>query len=494
MGKRATTLPLTLPLRPSGAPAARWLADAIRAEILEGRLAPGARLPATRELARQYALARGTVVHAFEQLRSEGYVVGTVGAGTRVSEVLPESLLQARPAPRVRAAPAKPRPLALSAFATRVTFFRGYEPRSLRAFRANQPALDLFPTTLWAQVAARRLRRASSALLLGSEPLGYLPLREAVAEYLNTSRGVRCEAGQVAIVSGAQEALDLVARLTLDPGDRVAIEDPGYGGAARVFEANGATLIPMPVDHEGMTVRGRTWRGVRLAYCTPAHQFPLGMSMSLSRRLALLEWARESGSWIFEDDYDAEYRYAGRPVPALQGLDRHGVVCFAGTFSKVLFPSLRLGYLVVPPALVETVTAAKSVVTRHAPLLDQAVLADFIADGHFARHLRRMRGIYAARLQVLLDEGGQQLGPALEFSQVEAGLQTVGWLAPGVDGAAAERAAAGRGVEVRAISRFARRALARDGLQLGFAAVDEAEIRRGVRELAVALGARRDTR
>lgn len=494
MSKRATTLPLTLPLRPPGAPAARWLADAIRAEILEGRLAPGARLPATRELARQYALARGTVVHAFEQLRSEGYVVGTVGAGTRVSEVLPESLLQARPAQRVRAAPARSRPLALSAFATRVTFFRGYEPRSLRAFRANQPALDLFPTTLWAQVAARRLRRASSALLLGSEPLGYLPLREAVAEYLNTSRGARCEAGQVVIVSGAQEALDLVARLTLDPGDRVAIEDPGYGGAARVFEANGATLVPMPVDDEGMTVRGRTWRGVRLAYCTPAHQFPLGMSMSLSRRLALLEWARESGSWIFEDDYDAEYRYAGRPVPALQGLDRHGVVCFAGTFSKVLFPSLRLGYLVVPPALMETVTAAKSVVTRHAPLLDQAVLADFIADGHFARHLRRMRGIYAARLQVLLDDGGQQLGGALEFSQVEAGLQTVGWLAPGADGAAAERGAAARGVEVRAISRFARRALARDGLQLGFAAVDEAEIRRGVRELAMALGARRAAR
>lgn len=499
MGKRATTLPLTLPLRPPGAPAARWLADAIRAEILDGRLVPGARLPATRELARQYALARGTVVHAFEQLRSEGYVVGTVGAGTRVSDVLPESLLQARPAPRVRTATTRPRPPALSAFARRVTFFRGYEPRSLRAFRANQPALDLFPTTLWAQVAARRLRRASSALLLGSEPLGYLPLREAVADYLNTSRGVRCEAGQVAIVSGAQEALDLVARLTLDPGDRVAIEDPGYGGAARVFEANGATIVPMPVDDEGMTLRGRTlrgrtWRGVRLAYCTPAHQFPLGMSMSLSRRLALLEWAREAGSWIFEDDYDAEYRYAGRPVPALQGLDRHGVTCFAGTFSKVLFPSLRLGYLVVPPALVDTVTAAKSVVTRHAPLLDQAVLADFMADGHFARHLRRMRGIYAARLQVLLDEGRQQLGGALEFSQVEAGLQTVGWLAPGADGAAAERASAERGVEVRAISRFARRALARDGLQLGFAAVDEAEIRRGVRELALALGAGRESR
>lgn len=487
MSKRATTLPLTLPMRPPGALATRWLADAIRAEILEGRLAPGARLPATRDLARQYGVARGTVVRVFEQLRSEGYVAGVVGAGTRVSEVLPEALLQARPVPRPLEQAAKPRLNTLSRLAKRVTLFRGYEPRSLRAFRANQPALDLFPTTLWAQVAARRLRRASTALLLGSEPLGYLPLREAVADYLNTSRGVRCEAGQVVIVSGAQEALDLVARLTLDPRDRVAIEDPGYGGAARVFEANGATLVPIPVDDEGMTVHGPRWRGVRLAYCTPAHQFPLGMSMSLARRLALLDWARTTPGWIFEDDYDAEYRYAGRPVPALQGLDRHGVVLFAGTFSKVLFPSLRLGYLVVPPSLIDTVAAAKSVVTRHAPLLDQAILADFISEGHFGRHLRRMRGIYGARLGVLLDEGKAQLRGRLAFSDVEAGLQTVGWLADGRTGEQVELAAAERGIEVAAISRFARRALPREGVQLGFAAVDEDEIRRGVRELAVAL-------
>jgi GntR family transcriptional regulator/MocR family aminotransferase len=487
MPKCATTLPLTLAPRPKGAPATRWLFDALRTEILEGRLRPGSRLPASRDLALQYGLSRGTVVVVFDQLRSEGYVVGRVGSGTRVNEVLPEDLLHAP-----RAADRRPAPLPLparplSTFARQVTLFRGYEPRSLRAFRANQPALDLFPTTLWAKVAAHRLRRATPALLLGTESLGYRPLREAVADYLRTSRGVRCEAGQVAIVSGVQEALDLVARLALNRGDRVAIEDPGYTGAARVFEAAGATVVPVPVDAEGITLEAARWRLVRLAYVTPAHQFPLGIPMSLPRRLALLEWARASGALILEDDYDAEYGYAGRPVPALQGLDRHGVVCFSGTFSKVLFPSLRLGYLVVPPDLVERVAAAKSVISRHAALLDQAVLCDFIADGHFGRHLRRMREIYATRLGVLLAEGRAQLGGLLEISEIEAGLQTVGWLSNAHTGTEAEHAAAERGVEVTAISRYARAPLPREGLQIGFAAVDEEEIRRGVRELAVAL-------
>lgn len=220
---------------------------------------------------------------------------------------------------------------------------------------------------------------------------------------------------------------------------------------------------------------------------TPAHQFPLGIGMSVPRRLALLEWARAAGAVIFEDDYDSEYRYSGRPVPALQGLDRHGMVCFCGTFSKVLFPSLRLGYLVVPPDLVDRVAAAKSVISRHAPLLDQAVLCDFIADGHFGRHIRRMREVYAARRGVLLSEGRARLGGLLEISDVEAGLQTVGWLSGGLTGVEAERAAAKRGVEVISLSSYAVATLPREGLQLGFAPVDEKEIRRGVRELGVAL-------
>jgi GntR family transcriptional regulator / MocR family aminotransferase len=491
MPKRTTALSLSLAPRPAGAAATRWLSDAVRAEILDGRLKPGARLPSSRDLAHQYGLSRGTVVGAFDQLRSEGYVVGRVGSGTRVNEVLPEDWLHIHPsrATNRRAEPVSPLPPLrhLSTFARRVNLFRGYEPRSLRAFRANQPALDLFPVTLWAQVAAHRLRRATPHLLLGTEPLGYRPLREAVADYLRTSRGVRCEPDQVAVVSGAQEALDLVARIVLDAGDRVVVEEPGYSGAASVFDAHGATVVPIPVDTEGIAVGSPRWRGARLAYVTPAHQFPLGVGMSLPRRLALLEWARAAAALIFEDDYDAEYRYAGRPVPSLQGLDRHGLVCFSGTFSKVLFPSLRLGYLVVPPDLVERVAAAKSVISRHASLLDQAVLCDFIADGHFGRHIRRMREIYAERLGVLLAEGRAELAGLVEISSIEAGLQTVGWLTGGWTGIEAEKAAADRGVEVTSLSRYARGRLSREGLQLGFAAVDEEELRRGVRELAVAL-------
>jgi len=483
-----------MPPREPGTPAGRWLYAALRGAILDGRLRPGVRLPATRELARQHGLARGTIVGAFEQLRAEGYVEATVGSGTYVTRVLPDRLLEVGPRARAPslAAPAQPR--RLSGYGRRVRLFRNLEPGPVRAFRANQPALDLFPTTLWAQVAGRRLRQASTDLLLACDPLGHRPLREAVADYLTASRGVRCVADQVAIVSGVQEALDVVARLFLDPGDRVAIEDPGYVGATHVFEALGATVAPAAVDDEGITLDSSALNGARLVYVTPAHQFPLGVGMSLSRRLALLEWARRSGAVIVEDDYDSEYRYAGRPVPALQGLDRHGQVLYTGSFSKVLFPSLRLGYLVVPADLADRVAATQSVTHRHAPLLEQAVLSDFITGGHFGRHLRRMREIYAERLQVLLECAGERLAGLLEISGVEAGLQTAGWLSEGIDGEEATAAAGARDVEVRPVSRYRVGRAARDALVLGFAAVDAREIRRGVRELATALESKRRPR
>ena len=365
--------------------------------------------------------------------------------------------------------------------------FSGYEMRPTRAFRPNLPALDLFPTTLWTQVAARCLRRVSTSLLMGCEPLGHLPLRRAVAEYLNTSRGVKCVPEQVAIVSGVQEALDLVARLFLNPGDRVCMENPGYSGAAMVFEAFGAKISFAGLDEEGMSLRQLPSRGARLVYVTPGHQFPLGTTMSLARRLQLLEWARKSGALIVEDDYDSEYRYSGRPVPALQGLDRHELTLFTGSFSKVLFPSLRLGYLVIPAGLVDSFSATISVTNRHAPLLEQAVVCDFITEGHFGRHLRRMREVYAERLSVLVEAARVSLAGLLEISRVEAGLQTAGRLCAGIDGESAARAAASRDVEVIPLSRFGRGRLTQEGLQLGFAALDAREIRRGVQELAIAL-------
>lgn len=485
MTKRTSAFALALAPRPAGMPAGRWLYSALRQEILEGRFRPGSRLPATRDVAREYGLSRGTIVAAFEQLKSEGYLESRIGSGTFVTRVLPDVLLRAG---RLETGPSvRPRPRRVSDYGRRVRPFPTLGLRPTRAFRANQPALDLFPTTLWAQVAARRLRRASTSLLEGDPPLGHPPLREAVADYLVTSRGVRCTADQVAIVSGVQEALDLVVRLFVNPGDRVVMEDPGYIGAALVFEGLGARISAIRLDQEGIELRGPELRDARLVYLTPAHQFPLGVSMTLSRRLELLESARKSGALIFEDDYDSEYRYAGRPLPALQGLDRHGMVLFAGSFSKVLFPSLRLGYMVVPPDLVDSVAAAQSVTNRHAPTLEQAVLCDFITGGHFARHVRRMREIYAERLSVLLECARDRLAGLLEVSTIEAGLQTAGWLRAGIDGAAAAQAALARRVEVTSLREYARGRLAREGLQLGFAAVDPLEIRRGVKDLAAAL-------
>jgi GntR family transcriptional regulator / MocR family aminotransferase len=485
MPKTTTSLPLSLPAPPPGASLYRWLYQELRSAILEGRLHPGARLPATRDLARAYRLSRATIVTAFEQLKSEGYVEGKGGSGTYVSQVLPEQLLQVR-----RSLPEKQLPhrrVVLSSWARRLEPFRSVLPRRpIRAFRANLAALDAFPTTLWAQVAARRLRRVAPGLLAGGEALGYRPLREAVAEYLNTSRGVKCSAEQVLIVSGAQEALDRTARLLLNPGEPVWMEEPGYPGAAVVFRALGAKICGVPVDAEGLDLeRGlKRWKQARLVYVTPAHQFPLGVTMSLRRRLALLEWARRSGTLIFEDDYDSEYRYSGRPIPAMQGLDRAGVVIFGGSFSAVLFPALRLGYLVVPPDMVDVFAAAESVSTHHPPLLEQAVLCDFIIEGHFARHIRRMRELYAERLGVLLECAREKLAGLVDISTVEAGLQTVGWLQGKITPVQAAADAALRDVEVVPISRYASGRTKKDGLVLGFAAVDPRELRRGVEELA----------
>jgi GntR family transcriptional regulator/MocR family aminotransferase len=479
-----------LPLGPRdpSVPAYEWLSAALREEILAGRLRPGARLPSTRVMASHYALSRGTVISAYDQLRSEGYVDGTVGSGTYVNHVLPDDLLHvSRRADVKPATPDGTRTYRLSSFARRLRPFPVGEPRAARAFYPNHPAVDLFPTTLWAQVVARRARMASTKALLGCGPMGHQPLREAIAEYLRTARGARCTADQVAVVSGVQEALDLLGRVLLEPGDRVCMESPGYVGAALVFRALGARVAPIAVDAEGMRVPDPRAREARLAYITPGHQFPLGMTMSLPRRLELLEWARATGALIVEDDYDSEYRYSGRPIPALQGLDQHGLVALVGSFSKVLFPSLRLGYLVVPPDLVDVIASAKSVATRYAPVLDQAILCDFITGGHFGRHLRRMREVYAERRGVLFEEAERHLNGLLEITGVEAGLQTAGWLAPGITGVAAARAAAAQQVDVVPLSQYDLRPSSREGLQLGFAAVDAHEIRRGVRGLALAL-------
>jgi len=490
MAKQHSTLPLSLREPQAGTPLYRWLYEELRAAILAGHLRPGTRLPATRDLAEQYGISRPTIVAAFEQLHSEGYVEGRVGSGTYVSQTLPDQFLQA---PKTATRPKqRRRRIALSAYAHRLEPLRRADSKRVRAFRANLPALDEFPTALWAQIAARRLRHVTAGLLAGGEARGYRPLREAVAEYLNTSRGVKCSADQVLIISGVQEALNRAAHVLLDPGEPVWMEEPGYPGAAAAFRAVGAEICWVPVDAEGLNLEAgiQRWPRARMVYVTPGHQFPLGVTMSLRRRLSLLEWARRARTIIFEDDYDSEYRYSGRPIPALQGLDKASVVIFAGSFSLVLFPSLRLGYVVVPEDLVDTFAAAASVSTHHPPLLDQVILCDFIREGHFARHVRRMRQLYADRLGILIEAAGQRLGDMLELRNVEAGLRTVGWLKRGISAEQVTKAVAERDVEVVPLSRYSSGKAHRNGLALGFAAMNERELRRGVEELGKVLEAR----
>jgi GntR family transcriptional regulator / MocR family aminotransferase len=484
MTRRASTFELILPPRPVGTPAFHWLRNSLRVEILSGRLSPGSRLPASRDFARQYHLSRGTVLVAMDELRAEGYLEGRTGSGTYVSRTLPEHLLQSQRAVGKGATPVVEGKQHLSAFAMRVHPFSNYVNTTSRAFHTNLPALNLFPTSLWAQVTARRLRNASTRLLLGCEPLGYLPLREAVAHYARSSRGVNCVADQVVIVSGIQEGLDLTARLLLNPGDKVLVEDPGYQGAYTAFQSAGARLVSARLDSEGAAPKESDLRNCRLLYVTPGHQYPMGTTMSLRRRLELLAWAHKYETAIFEDDYDSEFRFSGRPVPAMQGLDREGRVIFGGSFNKVLFPSLRMAYLILPRNLVDVFACTKAMTTRHHPLLDQAVLCDFIEQGHFGRHLRRMRKIYEERLAVLLECARLHLGDYLEISNVEAGLQTIGLLHNDISAEAVAQRSAAENIDVVPLSRYCWSASVAEGLQIGFAAVDEKEIKAGVLKLA----------
>ncbi len=475
-------------------PLYRQLYRDLRASILTGALLPGTRLPSTRALAGALRVSRNTVVGAFEQLTDEGYLEAHVGAGTFVSHALPDELLTVRsaeahvPNPPAAAAPALSQRGELIA---RLDLTRLRDPERPRPFRPGLPALDAFPVELWGRLAARCWRAMPKAQLTYGEAAGYRPLREAVAAYLRRARGVRATAEHVLIVSGTQQAIDLTARVLLGPGDAVWMEDPGYPRARGGFLAAGIRPVPVPLDGEGLNLEAGTARApeARLAYVTPSHQYPLGATMSLPRRLALLDWAGRSGAWILEDDYDSEYRYAGRPIAALQGLDRAGRVIYVGTFSKVLYPALRLGYLVVPRALAEAFVAARALADRCPPLVSQMILTDFIREEHFERHIRRMRTLYAARQAALVEAVEEHVGGRLRISSDPAGLHLVGRLPEGVDDRAVARRLGEEGLVAPPLSFYTARPLDRGGLVLGYAAFDEARIRRGVQRLATVLDA-----
>jgi GntR family transcriptional regulator/MocR family aminotransferase len=341
---------------------------------------------------------------------------------------------------------------------------------------------------VWARLGRRWAHGGSSGMDY-DEVAGYRPLREAIAAYLRSARGVTCDAAHVIIVHGSQQALDLTSRVLLDPGDAVWFEDPGYDGARGAVAAAGARLVPVPVDGEGFSVSAAMARdpSARLAYVTPSHQFPLGVTMTLSRRRELLRWAAESGGWVLEDDYDSEFRYAQRPLPAMQGLDTDDCVIYSGSFSKVLFPALRLGYLVVPPAMLDTFLRVRFLTDVHPSTITQATAADFIAEGHFERHLRRMRLLYGERQEALVESARRHLSGLLTVNRSEGGMHLVGWLPRGTNDWEGSRAARARGVAATPLSFFAECRPRPNGLLLGYAGLTPAQIAAGARQLAAAL-------
>ncbi|MFI4986726.1 MAG: PLP-dependent aminotransferase family protein, partial [Alphaproteobacteria bacterium] len=471
---------------------ARQVYRAIQALILARALRPGTKLPSTRTLARHLKLARTTVIAAFELLAAEGYIEGAHGSGTFVSPALERELV-ARPLRRTLAkAPTPPR---LSA---RGQFLRRLAPRAaspqLKIFAPGIPALDAFPFEEWRRLLARVSRREGRHLFHAADPRGWPALRRAIAAYLGPARGVVCEPDQVIILSSARQAVDLTARLLADPGDTVWAEEPGYPESRATLEAAGLALALVPVDGEGLcTEDGRRLAPyARLASVTPSHHYPLGTTMSLARRLDLLDWARQSGAVVIEDDFNGEFRYGGRPLTALYGLDGGERVIYAGTFSRALFPALRLAYMVSPAALTEAFVAARGQLDGYAVAITQAAVAEFMEAGSFAAHIRRMRSLYKERQETLIALARRYLAGALELQPADAGLHLVGRLPRGVSDEKVAAALAETRVGPAVLSRFYGGSGGRavpSGLILNYAAWDAPELREGVVTLAKAIAA-----
>lgn len=486
--RRAEELELALGPRPANTTLQRWLYHELQGAILAGRIAPGRRLPATRELARQYGISRGTVLAAYEQLIAEGYLGGTPGRGTVVLDSLPIRHGAGQPAPQ---APARPELSAVGRRLAASPFMSAAGATSARPFSPNQPDLRCFPFALWQRLANQQGRLLQADALGYSDPRGYLPLRQAIAGHLRYSQRIACTAEQVIIVGSAQQGLDLCARLLLQAGDSALVEDPGYPGAAAIFALTGARILGWPVDHDGLdTMQPLPTDGsTRLAYVTAAHQSPLGGTLPLARRLALLDWARTTNAVIIEDDYDGEYRYDAAPLPALKSLDEDGRVIYLGTFSKFLFPALRLAYLVVPEWLADACAGAVSLICRHAPVQPQAVLAEFMAAGHFARHLRHMRQRYAERADCFAQLCNEQLAGLLQLLPITTGLDATAILPRHCDDAEVAAALSAGGIDARPVSFYSLEQPAPPALVLGFSAFTPAEIRDGVARMRPVLEA-----
>lgn len=452
----------------------------LRGKILSGELPKGAKLPSSRALAAEAGIGRITAIHAYKQLQAEGFIESRPGAGTFVADSISQML------PTEAGDQFQPH---LSTWGRYIA--SSTEPERRDKFRLEidfgfgRSFPHIFPYDIWRRLLARYLSTDDVMLSRYGSPVGFLPLREALAEYLVRQRGVACDPQQVVIVSGAQQALDILARLLFTTGDKIVIETPGYSDAYRLFQAHGVHLHPLQVDEQGLPVSelpaGDSFRAV---FVTPSHQFPRGGSLPLERRLKLLDWAREQDALIFEDDYDSELRYDGHPLSALQGLDKSGHVVYLGTFSKVLFPALRLGYVVLPESLAAPFTQTLALVDRGAPTLTQAAVADFIAEGHFERHLQRLRLAYGERRQALVDALDETLAGEVSFSRVPAGLHIMLHLHQACDEQEVIQRAAAAGVGVYPGAPFFVQPPAPPSILLGFSGLNSEQIQEGVRRLA----------
>jgi len=466
--------------RRSSTPLHRQLYDAWRAGILDGRFRAGERVPSTRTLAATYRVARVTITAAYDQLLAEGYFEAKRGSGTFVSSELPDRTINpVRPGP---VAGNKPPSVALSQYGSRLGQIQRLPPPTASINLSNaSPDLAHFPFPLWRRLVSRHLRKPSAAGFERSgQPAGDPRLRHALAAYLARSRAVRCSPEQVIVVSGSQQALDLCARLLLDPGDEVAVEQPGYTAARQLFLAHGARLRAMPVTEDGASVDDLTSR-TRLVHVTPSHQFPTGISMSLPRRLALAEWARTRSAVVLEDDYDSEYRYDGPPLPAMQSLSGGARVIYIGTFSNVMFRGLRVGYVVVPKGLVQPFTTAKWITDRHTTLLEQAALADFLEEGHLDRHIRRMRRLYKSRRDTMIDELQRRFGSDVGIRGDAAGMHiTVTFRSPHLVQARAQAS----GVHLASTDIYYESKSVKNEFLIGFSAIGERTIREAIKRIA----------
>ncbi|PYK21163.1 MAG: PLP-dependent aminotransferase family protein [Verrucomicrobia bacterium] len=465
--------------RRASRPLYQQIYESFRGRIIRGELRAGDLVPSSRELARESHISRLPALTAYAQLLAEGYFESRIGAGTFISSSLPSRPTGASPS----AAPGR------RLLSAQVVALPKYErpswAESLGPFQVGQPELQKFPIEIWLRLVARYSRRMRLKALQYGDAMGLPELREAIATYLRTSRGVRCEAQQIMIVSGSQQALDLATRVLLEAGRAAWVEEPGYWLVHHVLKAARCRIVPVPVDAEGLNVTAgiRLNRNARAAFAAPSHQYPLGVTMSAARRLRLLEWAQRSRAWIIEDDYDSEYRYSNLPIASLQGLDGNARVIYIGTFSKVMFPSLRLGYLVIPVDLIERFAAMRQVMDICPAHITQAVMSDFIREGHFARHVRRMRPIYAERRSVLVAELERQLGDNVTIMGDQAGMHLAIFLTRGRDDRKIAATAARQSLWLSPLSSSYIGRTARHGFVLGFGNTKANDIPQAVRRL-----------